>query len=47
MQAAGVDGLPREEGINAENYHVKTKILYFSRKSAGLISVISGARWGT
>lgn len=47
MKATGTDGVPRGEDLSFKNYEVKTKILDFSKKSAGSTSVTNGAREGT
>ncbi len=47
MKATGTDGVPRGSDLNFKSSEVKTKILDFSRKSAGSTSVTIGAREGT
>lgn len=44
LKATGTDGVPRGAELNFKNSEVKTKILDFSRKSAGSTSVTIGAR---
>ena len=44
LKATGTDGVPRGAELNFKNSEVKTKILDFSRKSAGSTSVTFGAR---
>ena len=44
MKATGTDGVPRRADLSFKNSEVKTKILDFSRKSAGSTSVTIGAR---